>query len=82
MHTHQTAIVNVSSRFFNALGAMIEGLWHGLLIGKTAQNSELSAKLRYDIGEEDIRPIDSYNPGQISLEATLSDFRTYGRGRI
>lgn len=39
--------------------------------------SGLSDKILYDIGEQDIRPGIVHNPSKISLEATLSDFRTY-----
>lgn len=45
---------------------------------RSQQNlSGLSDKILYDIGEQDIRPGIVHNPGKISLEATLSDFRTY-----
>jgi uncharacterized protein YjiS (DUF1127 family) len=39
--------------------------------------SGLSDKILYDIGEQDIKPGIVREPGKISLEATLSDFRTY-----
>ncbi len=71
MQKYQIKTASASSRLQIAFGAIIDILWYGLLIGRTAKAPELNAKIRYDIGEEDVRPIAPHGHGHESLEAML-----------
>ena len=56
MQKSQIGGVNVSYGVFNVVDGWIGAFWRAMLGRRTQQMSGLSAKLRYDIGEDDVRP--------------------------
>ena len=71
MHKSQIGGVNVSYGLFNALCGRIGAFWRAMLGRRTQQMSGLSAKLRYDIGEDDVRPEKDHDRSETSFEVML-----------
>ena len=71
MHKSQIGGVNVSYGLFSVVGGRIGAFWRVMLGRRTQQMSDLSAKLRYDIGEDDMRPDKDHDRGETSFEVML-----------
>ena len=71
MHKSQIGGVNASYGVFNVVGGRIGAFWRAMLGRRTQQMSGLSAKLRYDIGEDDVRPQKHIGRGETSLDIEL-----------
>lgn len=71
MQKSQIGGVNVSYGVFNVVGGRIEAFWRAMLGRKTQQMSGLGAKLRYDIGEDDVRPAKDHDRGETQFEVML-----------
>jgi hypothetical protein len=71
MFKFQIGAVNVSSSPFYVLGERIGVVWRAMLSRNTRQMSDLNAKLRYDIGEDDVRPQKDHGRGETSLNVML-----------
>jgi len=71
MHKSQIGGVNVSYGIFNVVGGRIGAFWRATLDRRTQPMSGLSAKLRYDIGEDDVRPEKGHDRGETSFEVML-----------
>lgn len=71
MHNSRIGGVNVSNGLLNSVGGRIEAFWRAMLGRRIQQMSDLSAKLRYDIGEDDVRPDKDHDRGETSFEVML-----------
>ena len=71
MHKSQIGGVNVSYGIFNVVGGRIGAFWRATLDRRTQPMSGLSAKLRYDIGEDDVRPQKHHGGDETSLDRML-----------
>ena len=71
MYKSQFGAVNASSGLFNALVGRIGAFWRLILSGNARQMPDLSAKLRYDIGEDDVWPQKDHGRSETSFNAML-----------
>lgn len=71
MRKSQISSVNVSPGLFNILGEKLRAFWRSNLSRKPRDMSGLSSKIRYDIGDNDIRPLADHGHDQTPLEAML-----------